>query len=156
MEARHKAQMAALRTTHSPSPSGQSVSFVPNKGFNKIKPFSWARGQDLLPFLQQLRSRANILKTPEADVARELCLKLTGDALQAYNQHFTPDANPTFDEVAASLAKTFIKPYQGAAPWSAFFRFKRLAGSSSKEVKQQLHKARQACLDNGIQVDYLS
>ena len=94
MEARHEAQMAALRATHSPTPGGQSVSFVPNTGFNEIKPFSGARGQDLLPFLQQLRSRANILKTPEDDVARELCLKLTGDALQAYNLHFTPDANP--------------------------------------------------------------
>ncbi len=128
MEARHEARMAALRATHSPTPGGQSVSFVPNKGFNEITPFSGARGQDLLPFLQQLRSRTNILKTPEDDAARELCLKLTGDALQAYNQHFTPtpldegrpDANPTFDEVAASLAKTFIKPYQGAARWSAF------------------------------------
>ena len=156
MEARHEAQMAALRAAHSPTPGGQSVCFIPNKGFHEITPFSGARGQDLLPFLQQLRSRANILKTPEDDVARELCLKLTGDALQAYNQHFTPDANPTFDEVAASLAKTFIKPYQGAARWNAFFRFKRLAGSSGKEVKQQLHNARQACLDDGIPVDDMS
>ena len=156
MEARHEAQMAALRAAHSPTPGGQSVRFIPNKGFHGITPFSGARGQDLLPFLQQLRSRANILQTPEDDVARELCLKLTGDALQAYNQHFTPDANPTFDEVAASLAKTFIKPYQGAARWNAFFRFKRLAGSSGKEVKQQLHNARQACLDDGIPVDDMS
>ena len=156
MEARHEAQMAALRAAHSPTPGGQSVRFIPNKGFHEITPFSGARGQDLLPFLQQLRSRANILQTPEDDVARELCLKLTGDALQAYNQHFTPDANPTFDEVAASLAKTFIKPYQGAARWNAFFRFKRLAGSSGKEVKQQLHNARQACLDDGIPVDDMS
>jgi hypothetical protein len=44
------------------------------------------------------------LKTPAEDVARELCLKLTGDALLAYNQRFTPDASPTFEEVAAQLA----------------------------------------------------
>jgi hypothetical protein len=56
MEARHEAQMAALRATHSPTPGGQSVSFIRNKGFNK--------------------------------------------------------------------------PYQGAVRWSAFFCFKRLAGSS--------------------------
>jgi hypothetical protein len=75
-------------------------------------------------------------------------LKLTGVALQAYSQHFTPDASPTFEEVAAQLAKTFIKQYQGASHrWNAYFRFKRLAGSSGKEVKQQLHSARQACLD---------
>jgi hypothetical protein len=41
-------------------------------------------------------------------VARELRLKLTGDALLAYNQGFTPDASPTFEEVAAQLAKAFI------------------------------------------------
>ncbi len=52
--------------------------------------------------------------------------------------------------------KTFIKPYQGASLWSAYFRFKRPAGSSDKEVKQQLHSARQACLDDGIPVDDLS
>ena len=34
--------------------------------------------------------------------------------------------------------------------------FKRPAGSSGKEVKQQLHNTCQACLNNGIQVDYLS
>jgi hypothetical protein len=39
--------------------------------------------------------------------------------------------------VEASLTKTFIKPYQGAARWSAFFLLKLLAGSSGKEVKQQ-------------------
>ncbi len=58
------------------------------------------------------------MKTPADDVARELCLTLTGDALQAYTQRSTPDASPTFEEVAAQLAKTFIKPYQGAARWS--------------------------------------
>jgi hypothetical protein len=34
MEDRHEAQMAALRATHSPTLGGQSVSFIPNKGFN--------------------------------------------------------------------------------------------------------------------------
>ncbi len=67
------------------------------------------------------------MQTPPDAVARELCLKLTGDALQAYSQHFTPDASPTFEEVAAQLAKTFIKPYQGASRWSAYFRYKRPA-----------------------------
>ena len=153
-ELHYAAQLAALRGS---SPTvGHPGSFIPNKGFNEIKPFSGARGQDLLPWLQQLRSRANFLKTPADDVARELCLKLTGDALLAYHQRFTPDANPTFEEVAAQLAKAFIKPYQGAARWSAYFRFKRTAGSSGKEVKQQLHNARQACLDDGIPVDDLS
>ena len=148
------AQLAALMGS---SPTiGNPGSFIPNKGFNEIKPFSGERGQDLLPWLQQLRSRANFLKTPADDVARELCLKLTGNALLAYNQRFTPDANPTFEEVAAQLAKNFIKPYQGAARWSAYFRFKRTAGSSGKEVKQQLHNAPQACLDDGIPVDDLS
>jgi hypothetical protein len=33
-------------------------------------------------------------------------------------------------------AADFIKPYQGAVQWSAFFRFKRAPGSASKEVKQ--------------------
>jgi hypothetical protein len=54
------------------------------------------------------------------------------------------------------LAKAFIKSYQGAARSSAFFRFERLADSSGKEVKQQLHNARQACLDDSIPVDDLS
>ncbi len=81
---------------------------------------------------------------------------MLGDALQAYNQRFTPDASPTFEEVAAQPAKTFIKPYQGAARWSTYFRFKRPAGSSGKDVKQQLHSARQACLDVGIPLDDLN
>ncbi len=140
----------------SPPTGGHPSSFIPNKGFNEIKPFSGARGQDLLPWLQQFRSRATFLKTAGDDVARELCLKLTGDALQAYNQRFTPDASPTFEEMAAQLAKTFIKPYQGAARWSTCFRFKRPAGSSGKEVKQQLHSARQACLNDGIPLHDLS
>jgi hypothetical protein len=153
-ETQHAAQLAALLV--SPLAGGHPGSFTPNKGFNDIKLFSWARGQNLLPWLQQLRSRANFLKTPADDAARELCLKLAGDALLAYNQRFPPDSNPTFEEVAAQLAKAFIKPYQGAARWSAYFRFKRPAGSSGKEVKQQLHNARQACLDDGIPVDDLS
>jgi hypothetical protein len=62
MEAHHEAQMAALRATHSPTPGGQSVSFIPNKRFkyNEIKLFPGARWQDLLHFLQQLRSRASL------------------------------------------------------------------------------------------------
>ncbi len=92
-EAQHAAQLAALRG--SPPTSCHPGSFTPNKGFNDIKPFSWARGQDLLPWLQQLRSRASFLKTPADDVARELCFKLTGDALLAYNQRPSPDSNPT-------------------------------------------------------------
>ena len=36
------------------------------------------------------------------------------------------------------------------------FLFKRLTGSSGKEVRQQLHNARQACLDDGIPVDDMS
>jgi hypothetical protein len=32
MEASHEAQMAAQRAAHSPTPGGQSVSFIPNKG----------------------------------------------------------------------------------------------------------------------------
>ena len=153
-EMQHAAQLAALRG--SPHAGGHPCSFIPNKGFSEITPFSGVRGQDLLPWLQLFRARANFLQTPPDAVARELCLKLTGDALQAYSQHFTPDASPTFEEVAAQLAKTFIKPYQGATRWSAYFRFKRPAGSSGKEVKQQLHSARQACLDDGIPVDDLS
>ncbi len=142
-EMQHAAQLAALRG--SPPAGGYPRSFVPNKGFSETTPFSGVCGQDLLPWLQLFRSRANVLKTPADDVARELRLKLTGEALQAYHQHFTPDASPTFEEVAAQLAKAFIKPYQGAARWSTYFRYKRPAGSSGKEVKQQLHSARQAC-----------
>jgi hypothetical protein len=130
--------------------------YTPNKGFNDIKPFSGARGQGLLPWLQLLRSRANLLHTPDADLARELCLKLEGPALQAYHHGFTADANPTFAEVAAHLSKIYITPYQGAVRWSAFFRFKRTSGSSGKEVKQQLQNARQGCLDEGIPLDELS
>ncbi len=63
---------------------------------------------------------------------------------------FAADASPTFAEVTAHLAKSFIKPYQGAV------RFKRITGSSGKEAKQQLHNARQGCLDDGIPVDDLS
>ena len=81
-------------------------------------------------------------------------MKLTGDALLSYNQRFPPDASPTFEEVAAQLAQAFIMPCQGAA--STYFRFKRPAGSSGKEVKQQLHSARQACLDDCFPVDDLS
>ena len=154
-EARYEAQLAAFKAASSLPSGGHTCSFTPNKGFNDITPFSRARGQDLLPLLQQLRSRANILKTSEADLARELCLKLTGVALQAYSQHFDPDTNPTFDEVAAQLAKSFIKPYQGAIHWGALFRFKRTAGSSGKEVQQQLHNASQACLNDGIPIDAL-
>ena len=153
-EEQHAAQLAALRG--SPPTGSPSCSFIPNKGFSEIKQFSGARDQTLLPWLQEFRSRATFLRTPAEDVARELCLKLTGDALLAYNQRFTPDASPTFEEVAAQLAKAFITPYQGAARWSTYFRFKRPAGSSGKEVKQQLHSARQACLDDGIPVDDLS
>jgi hypothetical protein len=115
-ETQHAAQLAAL--LGSPPTGGHPSSFIPNKGFSEIKPFSGARGQDLLPWLQQFRSWATFLKTSAEDVARELCLTLTGDALQAYNQRFTLDATPTFEEVAAQLARTFIKPYQGAAQWS--------------------------------------
>ena len=111
-EAQHAEQLAALRG--STPAGGHPCSFIPNKGFSEIKPFSGARGQDLLPWLQQFRSRATFLKTPADDVARELCLKLTGDALLAYNQRFTPDASPTFEEVAAQLAKAFIKARSSA------------------------------------------
>jgi hypothetical protein len=91
-EAQHTAQpeMAAFRG--SPPASCHPSSFTPNKGFNDIKPFSGARGQDLLPWLQQLRSRASFLKTSIDDAVRELCLKLAGDALHAYTQRFTPDS----------------------------------------------------------------
>jgi hypothetical protein len=64
------------------------------------------------------------------------------------------DASPTFAEVAAHFSK-FYTPYQGAVRWSAFFRFKRTPGSSGKEFKQQLHTARQGCLDEGIPLDTL-
>ena len=153
-EAQHADQLAALRGP--PAAGCPPISFTPNKGFSDIKPFSGVRGQDLLPWLQLFRARANFLQTPPDAAARELCLKLTGDALQAYSQQFLPDASPTFEEVVAHLAKAFIKPYQGAARWNAYFRFKRPAGSSGKGVKQQLHSARQACLDDGIPVDDLS
>ena len=153
-EAHHEAQLAALAAKNSTDkhPGG----YTPNKGLNDIKSFSGARGQGLLPWLQLLRSRANLLHTPDADLARELCLKLEGPALQAYHHGFTADANPTFAEVAAHLSKIYITPYQGAVRWSAFFRFKRTSGSSGKEVKQQLQNARQGCLDEGIPLDELS
>ena len=153
-EAHHEAQLAALATRHSADkhPGG----YIPNKGFNDIKPYSGDRGQGLLPWLQLFRSRANLLHTPDADIARELCLKLEGPALQSYNHGFAADASPTFAEVAAHLSKVYITPYQGAVRWGAFFRFKRPSGSSGKEVKQQLHNARQGCLDEGIPLDELS
>jgi hypothetical protein len=153
-EAHHEAQLVALAAKN--SADKHPGSYTPNKGFNDIKPFSGARGQGLLPWLQLLRSRANLLHTPDADVARELCLKLEGPALQSYNQGFAADASPTFAEVAAHLSRFYITPYQGAVRWSAFFRFRRTPGSSGKEVKQQLHNARQGCLDEGIPLDDLS
>ena len=102
------------------------------------------------------RARANFLQTPPDAVARELCLKLEGPALQSYRHGFAADASPTFAEVAAHLSMVYITPYQGAVRWSAFFRFRRTPGSSGKEVKQQLHNARQGCLDEGIPLDDLS
>lgn len=153
-EAYYEAQLAALATKT--SADKHHGGYTPSKGFTDIEPFSGERGQDLLTWLQLLRSRANLLHTPEEDVARELCLKLQGAALQSYNQGFAADASPTFAEVAAHLSKSFIKPYQGAVRWSGFFLFKRVTGSSGKEVKQQLHNARQRCLDDGIPVDDLS
>jgi hypothetical protein len=51
------------------------------------------------------------------------------------------------------LAKSFIKQYQGAIHWSKLSLFKRTAGSSCKEVQQQLHNARQACLNDCIPID---
>ena len=146
--------MAALtvKATADRHPCG----YTPSKGFNDIPLFSGARGQDLLPWLQLFRSRANLLHTPAEDIARELCLKLEGAALQSYSQGFAADASPTFAAVAAHLSKDFIKPYQGAGRWSAFFRFRRAPGSSGKEVKQLLHNARQGCLDDGIPLDDLS
>jgi hypothetical protein len=76
--------------------------------FNDIPLFSGARGQDLLPWLQLFRSRANLLHTPAEDIARarELCLKLEGAALQSYSQGFAADASPTFAAVAAHLSNT--------------------------------------------------
>ena len=90
------------------------------------------------------------------DAARELCLKLTDTALQAYSRGFAADSRPTFAAVVAQLSKEFIRPYQGATRWAAYFRYKRPAGSSGKEVKQQLHAARQDCLDDNIPLDSLS
>ncbi len=58
--------------------------------------------------------------------------------------------------MAAHLSTDFIKPYQGAVRWSAFFRVLRAPGSSGKEVKQLLHNALQGCLDDGIPLDDLS
>jgi len=83
-------------------------------------------------------------------------LKLTDTALQTYGRGFAPDARPTFAAVVAHLSKEFIRPYQGATRWAAYFRYKRPAGSSGKEVQQQLHAARQDCLDDNIPVDNLS
>ena len=153
-EAHHEAQLAALATRHSADkhPGG----YIPNKGFNDIKPYSGDRGQVLLPWLQLFRSRANLAHTPDADIARELCLKLEVRHSSLINQGLAADASPTFAEVAAHLSKVYITPYQGAVRWGAFFRFKRPSGSSGKEVKQQLHNARQGCLDEGIPLDELS
>ncbi len=67
----------------------------------------------------------------------ELCLKLTGDALQAYSQHFTPDANPTFEEVAAQLAKTFIKPYQGLPAGAQFSASSVRPAARSPDVQSE-------------------
>ena len=49
-EMQHAAQLAALRG--SPHAGGHPCSFIPNKGFSEITPFSGVRGQDLLPWLQ--------------------------------------------------------------------------------------------------------
>jgi hypothetical protein len=46
-EARHAAQLAFRR---SPPASGHPSSSTSNKGFNEIKPFSWARGQEHFSF----------------------------------------------------------------------------------------------------------
>jgi hypothetical protein len=81
--------------------------------YDDIKPFFGARGQVLLPWLQLLRSRANLLHNPDADIAREFCLKLEGPAPQSYNQGFAADASPTFAAVAAHLSKFYERPSCG-------------------------------------------
>ena len=85
--------MAALATRHSADkhPGG----YIPNKGFNDIKPYSGDRGQGLLPWLQLFRSRANLVHTPDADIARELCLKLEGQALQSCKPRAEPQKQET-------------------------------------------------------------
>lgn len=149
------AQLAALSTANRvvQPPAG----FTPSKAFADLPSFSGARDTlGLHPWSQLFRARANLLGTSETNAARELCLKLTGPALQSYGRGFTADTSPTFAAVVAHLSKDFIQPYQGAARWAAYYRYKRPAGSSGKEAKQQLQNARQECLDDNIPVDNLS
>lgn len=154
MEARHQALWAELMAGRQPINPPVDVSFAPNKGLADFPPFS-GKGQDLHLWLQQFRAKAKFLHLSEKQIVRELCLKLSGDALVSYSQVFG-EANPTFGAVVALLAKEFILPYQGATLWSAYYRYKRKAGSSGKEVQRDLLNARQAMLDDGIPVDNLS
>ncbi len=58
LETQHAAQLAAL--LGSPPTGGHPGSFIPtgNKGFNEMKLFYGALGQDLLPWFQKFLSRA--------------------------------------------------------------------------------------------------
>lgn len=152
-DAHYLALIAASQTQAARNPSG----YVPNKGYADLPTFSGAQGGPrYLRWVQLFRTRANLLGSSDHDAARELCLKLTDTALQAYSRGFAADSRPTFAAVVAQLSKEFIRPYQGATRWAAYFRYKRPAGSSGKEVKQQLHAARQDCLDDNIPLDSLS
>ena len=149
------AKLAALSTANRvvQPPTG----FTPSKAFADLPSFSGAHDTlGLHPWSQLFRARANLLGTSETNAARELCLKLTGPALQSYGRGFTADTCPTFAAVVAHLSKDFIQPYQGAARWAAYYRYKRPSGSSGKEAKQQLQNARQECLDDNIPIDNLS
>jgi hypothetical protein len=76
----------------------------------------------------------------EADIARELCLKLEGPALRSYNQGFAADARgggPSPNILHHTV-------HNGEGPYVL-----PVQARSGKEVNQQLHKARQGCLDEG-------
>jgi hypothetical protein len=147
-------RMEALFLARAAPPA--AVGFTPNKGFSTIPPFSGEAGQALRPWLHQFQSTARALDIDEASIARELRLKLTGPALQWYDHGFTPEAKPTTADVVAHLAKEFIKSYQGASLFGAYYQYERTAGCSGRDVKRDLNKARQAMRDDGIPVDDIS
>jgi hypothetical protein len=91
-------------------------------------------------------------------MAQELRLKLTDDALGWYQKGFAADDSLTYQVVVEHLSKEFVKKYQGAYLFAAYFQYKRKHGSTGSEVWRALAAARQAMLDDDsdILVDDLS
>jgi hypothetical protein len=79
-EARHAAELTALRGATNAS------TFNQNKRFDEVSAFLGEKDQDWLDWLQLFQSRASFLGTPEELITRESCFKLTGVALTSFTQ----------------------------------------------------------------------